>query len=84
MLAAKARKRIGMPVRTRLKEILEARGIKRMELVRKAGLSYPTILKWEKDALRELDTGVLTALLKYLDIKYEDFVYEVEDERGDA
>lgn len=73
-----------MPVRTRLKEIMAAKHVSRMDIVRGAKLSYPTILKWETKPLLELDTTVLHALLDFLDVKYEELVYEIPKESDQA
>jgi transcriptional regulator with XRE-family HTH domain len=80
MLIMANRKKKIMPVRTRLKDLREQRGIPRMKIVREADMSYQTILKWENEILKELDTAVLHALLDYLDVTYEELIYEVPSE----
>ncbi len=72
-----------MAVRTRLKEIREAQGYSRMDLVRQANISYPTVSKWEKDKLEELDTEVLMKLCNFLNITIDELVIEIVDGASD-
>lgn len=69
-----------MKYRTRLAEVMKQKGISRMDIVREVHVSYPTVSNWEKKALRGFDAATLKRLLEYLDIEYDDLVYEVPDE----
>jgi len=72
-----------MAVRTRLKEIREAKGYSRMDLVRQADISYPTVSKWEKETLEELDTTVLKKLCNFLDISIDELIVGIHEEIND-
>ena len=72
-----------MPVRTRLKELRTERGESRMDVVRRAEISYQTVMKWERDVLNELDTLVLHKLLNHFGVTYEQLVYEVDEGRDE-
>lgn len=69
-----------MPIRTRLGEMMRARQMTRMDVVRRAEISYPTVKKWEEDALTDLDTAVLQKLLDTFGVTYEQFIYMVDEE----
>lgn len=68
-----------MPVRTKLKDIREARGDTRMDLVRDLEVSYQVVQKWENDVLHQLDTNILHKLMTRYDVRYEDLIYEVDE-----
>lgn len=67
--------------RTRLKEIREAKHLTRMDVVRGANLSYPTVSKLEKEELSSIEAATVEALTRFLSCKYEDLVYLVESEK---
>ena len=67
-------------VRTRLKELMEERNLKRMDIVRQANVSYPTIVRWESEALNELDTSVLIGICNVLKCTIDELIYAVYDE----
>lgn len=68
-----------MKYRTRLAAIMKQKGISRMDIVREVNVSYPTVSNWEKNALRGFDAATLKRLLEFLDVSYEDLVYEDPD-----
>jgi transcriptional regulator with XRE-family HTH domain len=71
-------------VRTRLKELREKKNLTRMDIVRKAEVSYPTVVRWENDELDELDTGILKRLCNVLGCTIDEFlVSEYKDKEGD-
>lgn len=66
--------------RTRMAEYLKKHNLSRMDIVRSAGLSYPTVLKWERDELKSIDTAKLQPVLDLFGVTYEQFVEVVTDE----
>ncbi len=68
-----------MPIRTKLAEIMEKRDIKRMDIVRGADVSYPTVVRWENSDLKRLDPVTVAKLKKFLDVSDSE-LYEVYDE----
>lgn len=70
---------IVMRYRTRLAELLKAKGKTRMDIVRNAGLSYPTVVSWEKDPLKSLDADKVQAVLTELGCTYDELVYRTEE-----
>ena len=69
-----------MPVRTRMEQMREEKGVSRMDLVRELNLTYQTVWKWERGVLTLIDPRVLHALMAYFDCTYEDLIYEVDEE----
>lgn len=69
----------GMRYRTRLAELLKAKGKTRMDIVRNAGLSYPTVVSWEKDALKSLDADKVQAVMDELGCTYDELVYRTDE-----
>jgi len=67
-------------VRTRLKELRERKGFSRMDIVRQAEISYPTVARWENDELDELDTDVLMKLCNLLDCTFDEFIVEITED----
>lgn len=68
-----------MRYRTRLADLLKEKGLSRMDIVRQAGLSYPTVVSWEKDALRSLDADKVQAVLDTLGCTYDELVYRTDE-----
>lgn len=66
--------------RTRLKDIREAKGLTRMDVVRGANLAYPTVMNWETSALTSLDAEKVAALLDFLGVTHEELVYLADEE----
>jgi transcriptional regulator with XRE-family HTH domain len=54
--------------RTRLAELRKERGVERMDFVRKAGLSYNTVLNWENDVLASIDAHKLKQVMDLLGV----------------
>lgn len=71
-----------MRYRTRLAELLKEKSLTRMDIVRRAGLSYPTVVSWENDPLKSIDADKVQAVLTVLECDYDDLVYRTE-ETGD-
>ena len=66
--------------RTRLKEIRERLGLSRMDIVRGANLSYPTVTNWETASLASLEAKKIGPLLDFLGVTHDELVYLVEEE----
>jgi transcriptional regulator with XRE-family HTH domain len=68
--------------RTHLARLRQEKGVERMEFVRKAGLSYGTVLSWENDLIQSIDAKKLKNVMDLLDCKHIDEFIEfvqVED-----
>lgn len=61
--------------RTRLKELMMKHGKSRMDIVREAGFSYPTVVRWETQPLESLDAAKVRTLMELFGVSYEDLVY---------
>jgi len=74
--ARKLKRKISMvKFRTRLRQLMAERGLERMDIVRAAGISYPTVVKWETESLGTIEAPVLDALLKVLEVSQQDLIY---------
>ena len=71
-----------MPIRVKLKAIMEERKLSRMDIVRGADISYPTVVRWEEDSISRLDPMTIAKLKKFLQVDDSELyeIYEVEDE----
>ena len=71
--------------RTNLARLRKERGVERMDFVRKAGLSYNTVLNWENDVLASIDAHKLKQVMDLLNCtdlnEFIEFV-EVDDEKS--
>lgn len=68
-----------MMIRSRLREIMESKGLTRMDVVRGAKLSYPTVTRWEDtQEMGRLDTKVLDSLCQFLAVQPGDILEYVE------
>lgn len=65
--------------RTRLSELREKKGVSRMDLVRKADMTYPTVMSWENDELTSVKANTVWHLTKILDCKMDDLFYFVDE-----
>lgn len=65
--------------KTHLKTFMKERGLSRMDMVRDAKMSYPTVVKWETEGMQHLDAELVITLMKLLDIKLEELIYTVEE-----
>lgn len=67
--------------RTRLAELMKKHEMTRMDVVRAAGMSYPTVVNWETKAMKSLNASIVSTLLSLFNCAYNDLVYVVEEER---
>lgn len=63
-----------MPVRFRLKELLEKAGISQSEAGRRSGVSFATINRMCTNATRQVSLDVLDQLAKYLKCEPGDII----------
>lgn len=68
-------------IRTRLAELREKKGLTRMDIVRLAGLSYPTVSKWETGVLDSVEADTLASLSKILECNVVELIYVVDDDK---
>lgn len=61
--------------RTRLSTIMKERGVSRMYLVRKAYMSYATVMKWENEGMQSVDATIIMRLMKVLGVTFEELIY---------
>lgn len=67
--------------RTRLAELREKHGISRMDLVRQANMTYPTVMAWENEELATIDANKVSNLMHLFQCSLPDIIYVVEDEK---
>lgn len=65
--------------RTRLKELREQRELSRMDLVRDAKMSYPTVVSWENNSMNHVSADIVHRLTNLLGCTVDELVYVVED-----
>ena len=65
--------------RTNMKKLMKEKKISRMELVREEGLSYPTVMKWENEAMQSLDADLVNRLMHRLGVPIQDLIYITEE-----
>lgn len=66
--------------KTRLKELMKKRGLDRMDIVRDARMSYPTVMSWEDNELNSVGANNVHALMKVLGCTMDELIYTVEDD----
>ena len=66
--------------KTHLKKLMDKHHVKRMELVRDHGFSYPTVVKWETDGMQNLDADLVLSLMRRFDVTLDDLVYVIEED----
>ena len=67
--------------RTRLSELMEKRGMTRMDVVRQADISYPTVSAWETEKLDSVAADKVEALMRLFGLtKIDDLIYTVDHE----
>ena len=67
--------------KTHLKDLMKEHGVKRMELVREHGFSYPTVVKWESEGMQNLDADLVLQLMNKFKVGLDDLVYVVEEDQ---
>ena len=82
-MCVKEKHNIMAKYRTNLKALRDRAGKSRMDLVREADMSYPTVARWETEALASLDAAKVNDLCKLLGCTYDELVYIVEEETSD-
>lgn len=60
--------------RTRLAELRRTRGLTRMDLVRQAEVSYPTVVRYETEELGNIEAAKIHAFMRVLDCSFDDLV----------
>jgi hypothetical protein len=70
--------------RTRLGEIMKARHLTRMDIVRGANLSYPTVARLETTSFDRLEAETVESLMKFLGLGHDDLIYTVQEEVSDS
>lgn len=66
--------------RTRLAEIMKQRDLTRMDIVRGANLSYPTVTRLENSSFDRLEAETVESLMKFLGLSHDDLIYTVQEE----
>ena len=66
--------------KTHLKTLREDAKLSRMDVVRKAEVSYQTVLRWEKDVLKSIDHATLRKLQNFFKVKETELIYEVDED----
>jgi hypothetical protein len=65
--------------RTHLGEIMKQRGLTRMDIVRGANLSYPTVMRLETSSFDRLEAETVESLMKFLSLSHDDLIYTVQE-----
>jgi len=74
-----------MKFRTRLTELREKYDISRMDIVRRADMTYPTVMSWENDALSSIDSNKLFLLMDILGLnKLDDILFFVDENNSQS
>lgn len=68
-----------MPIRNRLKALMDEREINRTELHFRTRLDKRTIAKWEKNQVKSFEPDVIEALCKALGCEPGDLLVRVEE-----
>ena len=66
--------------RTRLADFMKQRDLTRMDIVRGANLSYPTVSRLETSSFERLEAETVEALMKFLGVGHDDLIYTVQEE----
>lgn len=65
--------------RTRLAELMNEKGLSRMDLVRATKMSYPTVVRYETEDMTSIDSQRISELMSALDCEYWELMeYYVE------
>jgi transcriptional regulator with XRE-family HTH domain len=67
-------------IRTRVAELRKKHNVSRMDLVRKAYMTYPTVISWEKDALSSISSNTVWLLMQIFECRMDELLYFVDDE----
>ncbi len=70
--------------RTHLADIMKQRDLTRMDIVRGANLSYPTVSRLENASFDRLEAETVEALMKFLGLGHDDLIYMVQEEVSDG
>lgn len=68
-------------VKSKLKQLMDKQGVTRMDVVRGANLSYPTVVRWEEDRVKKFDPLTLAKLRDYFQCEDSE-VAEILDDVG--
>ncbi len=66
-------------VKSKLKDLMQSRGISRMDVVRGAGLSYPTVTRWEENNVKRFDPNTVAKLKNFFQCDESDIYETIED-----
>jgi transcriptional regulator with XRE-family HTH domain len=65
--------------RTRLTELRKKHNVSRMDLVRKADMTYPTVMNWENDTLSSVNANTVWHLMSIFNCSMDELFYLVDD-----
>lgn len=66
---------------TRLADLMRHRGLTRMDLVRQAEVSYPTVVRYETEELANIEAAKIDAFMRVLNCSFDDLIqFAVNDE----
>lgn len=69
-----------MKFRTRLADLREQYELSRMDIVRRADMTYPTVMSWENDLLSSIDSNKLFLLMQLFNIEHiDDIIFFVDE-----
>lgn len=67
-----------------VKELRQAAGLERMDIVRRANISYPTVLSMETKTTARLDAAVLSELMRLFNCGMSDLVQIIDVDDDDS
>ena len=74
-----------MKFRTRLAELRQQFDLSRMDIVRQADMTYPTVMSWENDSLSSIDSNKLFLLMEIFKLnKIDDILFFVDENNTES
>lgn len=67
-------------IKSKLKNLMDSRGVSRMDVMRGAGISYPTVVRWEENNVKRYDPSTLGKLKAFFNCSESDIVEFIEDD----
>lgn len=66
--------------RTHLAALRKKHDVSRMRLVREAGFSYPTVVRWETEAMASIEAEKVAALMDIFGVTHDQLIYIVDED----
>jgi DNA-binding XRE family transcriptional regulator len=66
--------------RTHVAELRKKHNVSRMDLVRKADMTYPTVVSWENEALASANANTIWLLMQLFNCTIDELLYFVDED----